>query len=110
LRASAIRTGLAISGDLQVKIFLSITHCLIIVTALLWIAYDVVAFRFGGPYGVATESVTLGTWMEDYPWVAFAIAALYAHLVASGSQGLNLTRGGIIAAGLLTGYILTRLS
>ena len=90
--------------------FKSITLWIILSTVFIWIAWDIPAFIFGGSGGSATESVTIGTWIDSTVWVTFAVLLLVGHLCGSGVSGLNARHAVIAGVGFITGYILTRLT
>ena len=85
------------------------TAVLILLTAGVWIAWDVLVYlRVGGP---ATISTTAGEWFAFSLWIVLAFGLLGGHLLGSvpTAEPGEWKRLAVAAVGGLTGYALTRL-
>lgn len=83
----------------------SITSLLVLAGVVIYVAWDVFVFVKAG--GEATESVTVGTWMQRSLWVTLAVGLLVGHLLHSGPDGVTWRHYLILAAGLVMGYFCT---
>ena len=81
------------------------TKYLILTTVLVWIVWDIIAYSLWG--GDATESETIGRWMDRSLWVTVFVFALVGHLLASGRAFAGWWQIGAVVTGLAIGYFAT---
>ena len=82
-----------------------VTKVLVLAGTAFYIVYDLVAYRFGG--GQATESTTVGTWMDQSLWALFLVLLLIGHLAASGPNVWTWKHLVVAVLALATGYFCT---
>lgn len=85
----------------------TVTFWLIVVSVSAWLLWDPVAYLIGAPRGEATESVTIGTWLDKSLWLTFLLFVLCFHLLASGDGQLTWKHLMAATLGALVGFCLT---
>jgi hypothetical protein len=81
------------------------TKAAVIAGAAFYIVYDIVVYKIAG--GQATESTTVGTWMDGSLWVLFLVLLLVGHLAASGPHLWTWKHFLVAALACAVGYFLT---
>lgn len=87
-----------------------ITAWLIVFTVVVWVAWDTIAVEIGLPNGGSTESTAIGNWSQHSIVITAALAILFGHLLASGSEPLSWRHAVAAAVAGVVAYVLTRLS